>query len=538
MTGPGGPTGTGGLTGTGVLVRLALRRDRVMLPVWVYGITLLVASTAASFRNLYPTPESRVGFAASIRASGALRALTGPAYELGTIGGLTAWRSVGIASVAAGLMGLLLVVRHTRADEEAGRTELLGAGVLGRYAVLAAALLVAALAAGSVAVLVAVALVLLGLPVAGSVAAGLAIGSAGAVFAAAAALTAQLTAVARAATGLAGALLAAAFVLRAAGDASTGALSWASPIGWAQAVRPYAGERWWVLALPVLLAAALVTAAVLVVPRRDLGAGVRPARTGPAAAAPALRSPLALAWRLQRGTLLGWTAGFVLVGVAVGAVAADTADLLGDNGGLTDAVRRLGGGGGIVQSYLGSVLGILGLAAAGYVVQTVLRLRAEEAELRAEPVLATGVSRGRWAGAHVLVGLLGTGWLLLAAAVTLGLVHGLRVHDVGGQLRTLTAGALAQLPAVWVLGGLAVLLVGALPRLVALAWAALAACLLLGQVGELLELPGWALDLSPFRHVPRLPVGSAAVLPLVLLVAVAAALGVAGFAGLRRRDLG
>ncbi|HEX6756266.1 MAG TPA: ABC transporter permease [Mycobacteriales bacterium] len=526
------------MTGTWTLVRVALRRDRIMLPAWVYGIALLVLSTAASFRSLYPTPESRVGFAASIRASGALRALTGPAYGLDTVGGLTAWRSVGLASVVAGLMGLLLVVRHTRADEEAGRTELVGAGVVGRYAVLASGLLVALIGAVSVAVLLVAGLVALGLPLAGSVATGLAVASAVLVFAAAAALTAQIGASARAAAGSAGALLGAAYVLRAAGDASTGTLSWLSPIGWAQAVRPYAGQRWAVLLLPAVLAVALAAGAAALVPRRDVGAGLLPSRLGPPDAAPGLRSPWALACRLQRGTLLGWTVGYLLAGIAVGTVAADTADLVGDNSGITDIVRRLGGAGDIVDSYLASVLGLMGLVAAGYAVAATLRLRTEETEQRAEPVLATGVSRTRWALAHVLVAALGTGWLLLVGGTALGLVHGLRVHDVAGELGAITAAALAQVPAAWVLGGLAVLVTGVAPRLVALGWVAVGLCLGLGQIGELLELPGWLLDLSPFRHVPQLPVDSAPVRPLVLLLALALALALGGLSGLRRRDIG
>lgn len=521
-----------------MLVRLALRRDRIMLPVWVYGITALVAGTAASFRSLYPTAESAAGFAASIRSSGALRAITGPAYALTSVGGLTAWRSVGTASVGAALMSLFLVVRHSRADEEAGRTELVGAGVVGRYAVLASALVTAGLGNLALAVLIPVALVALGLPLWGSVAFGLAVASAGLVFAAVAALAAQVASVSRAATGSAAAVLGAAFVLRAVGDASTGTLSWLSPLGWAQAVRPFGVEQWWVLALPVLTGSLLLGAALALVTRRDLGAGLRPARLGPSAAAPGLRSPLALAWRLQRGTLLGWSAGFVLGGVAIGAVAADTASLVGDNAGLSDAVARLGGSADVVQNYLSATLGILGLVAAAYAVQAVLRVRAEETDQRAEPVLATGVSRGRWAGAHVLVAALGSAWLLLVAGLVMGLVHGLRVSDVPGQLESVLGGAVAQVPAVWVLGGLAALLLGVLPRLVLLGWAALAACLLLGQIGELLSLPGWALDLSPFRHVPQLPVSAAPLLPLVVLLVVALVLGAGGFAGLRRRDVG
>jgi ABC-2 type transport system permease protein len=139
---------------------------------------------------------------------------------------------------------------------------------------------------------------------------GLQFAAAGFMFAAVGAVTAQLTTGAGGARGIAVGVLGAAFLLRVAGDVSGqagGGLSWLSPIGWAHRIRPYGGERWWVLALPVALAVLLVVVAVALSARRDVGAGLLPPRSGPAAA-PGLRSPLALAWRLHRGLLAGWTA--------------------------------------------------------------------------------------------------------------------------------------------------------------------------------------------------------------------------------------
>jgi ABC-2 type transport system permease protein len=524
------------MTGWAPLLRLALRRDRIVLPAWIYGIVLTVVSTASSYDRLYPTEAERAQVAASAR-TGALRAITGPAFDLTTVGGLTAWRIAGTGAVLAGLMSLLLVVRHTRAEEEAGRTELVGAAAVGRYAVPAAGFLVAVIANLSIAVLSAAGLVAVGLPVAGSVALSLGIASTGLVFAAVALVTAQVASVARAASGTAGAVLGLAFLLRAVGDSGAPWLSWLSPVGWAQQVRAFAGERWAVLALPLVLVGALLGAVAVLLPRRDAGAGLRPQRPGPPVADPRLAGPLALAWRLQRAALLGWTAGYVLVGVAVGAVASDVTDLLGNGQQATDLIDKLGGGADAVSTYLSLIVGLLGLVAAAYAVQAVLRARAEETAQRAEPVLATATDRLRWGGAHVLVAALGSTWLLLAAGLPLGLVHAWRTGDAG-QIGRLLAASMAQLPAVWVLGALAAALAGAVPRLVAAAWAVLAGCLLLGQIGQLLSLPGWLLDVSPFQHSGSAPVHPPQAAPLVVLVVVAGVLAAVGAAGLRRRDVG
>jgi len=94
-----------------------------------------------------------------------------------------------------------------------------------------------------------------------------------------------------------------------------------------------------------------------------------------------------------------------------------------------------------------------------------------------------------------------------------------------------------QIPATLVLGGLAVALFGWLPRLTSLAWAALLLALLLGQLGQLLQLPQWLMDLSPYTHIPLVPTEDVRWTPLIVLTLIAAALIGAGVAGFRRRDV-
>ena len=382
-----------------------------------------------------------------------------------------------------------------------------------------------------------------GLPAAGSVAFGLELAAASWAFAAVGGVAAQLTTGAAAARGIAVAALGAAYLLRLGGDVSSQSggglswLSWLSPIGWAQRVRPYAGERWAVLALPVALTALGVVVALVLSGRRDVGSGLLPPRLGPATAAAGLRSPLALAWRLHRGLLAAWTAGFAAVGVVLGAVTSSVGDLVAGNQNLEEVFARLGGRTGLEDAYLASVLGLLGLFAATYAIQATLRLRAEETSGRAEPVLATAVGRLGWAGGHLVFSLLGPAALLLVAGLACGLTAGLSAGDVGGQVPRVLAGAVVQLPAVWVLAAVAVALIGLLPRLAAASWGVLAVCLLVGLVGAALQLSQWLLDVSPFTHVPKYPGGTVTAAPLVALVAVAVTLTAAGLAGLRRRDL-
>jgi ABC-2 type transport system permease protein len=525
------------LAGSGSLVRLALRRDRIMIPAWVASIALLTAGTASSYQELFPTARERTAFAATVAANTSFRALYGPAFDLSTIGGITAWRFTGGAAVLAALMSLLLAVRHTRAEEESGRSELLGATVVGRHAGLAAALFVVAVANLGVLALTSLALAGLGLPGAGSIAFGAAVASCGCTFGAVAAVCAQATTTGRAAGGAAGALLGLAFVVRAAGDVGGGGLSWLSPIGWAQRVRPFAGERWWVLLVALATALVCTAGAAALEARRDTGAGLWPERLGPPAAARTLGTPAGLAWRLQRGVLLGWALGFAASGASVGLVARDIKAAGGDSPELGDILRQLGGARGLVDAYLGATLVMFALVAAGYAIQAVLRLRSEESSMRAEAVLAGSVARWRWAGGHLVCAAAGAVVLMAAVGATTGFVHGLRAGDVGGQTTRVVEAALLQVPATWVLGALAFACAAAFPRAAALGWVGLGLSIGISEVGALLGLPGWVLDLSPLQHVPTLPLHDVDPAPLLALTAVGAGLALAGLAGLARRDI-
>ena len=522
-------------TGTGALVRLALRVDRIRLPVWVGAMTLIVVVTAISFAGLYPDAASRQQFAMGIGTNPALRALYGPLHGGDQIGGLTVWRQGAIQLVLVSLMSLFVVVRHTRAAEETGRLELVGAGVVGRAAPLAAALATAAIADVAVGAAVAVGMIAAGEAAAGSLAFGAGLTAAGLVFAGIGAVAAQLAASSRGANGVAGAVLGVAFALRAAGDAAgDGAMSWLtwlSPLGWSQQLRPYGDERWWPLALHLLLVVGAMGAAGALRARRDLDSGLLASRPGPPRAPRSLRSPAGLAWRLQRGGLGWWAVGMVAAGLVFGGVVDAITQLFDDSPQLADILARLGGSARIVDAFLGAILSVFAVLASAWAVGATLLVRTEENTDRAEPVLATAVTRTRWAGAHVAVALLGPAGLLALAGAAAGLAAGLVTGRGLSQVGRLTAAALVQLPAVWVLVGLTVLVIGVLPQWSTAAYGVLALFLLLGQVGEALQLDQALLDLSPFVHPPALPGAAMTWTPLLWLTAVAAALLTPGLDG-------
>jgi ABC-2 type transport system permease protein len=535
---------TSSLTSTPALVKLALRRDRIMLPVWMYVVVLGVCVNAYSFSKLYKTPSSQAALVASAQSNPALLFLYGRINGI-SIGALTAWRFGVWGALFAAMMTIFIVVRHTRADEEAGRLELIGSARVGRQAPLVAALLTSALACVTVTLLLCVVLPLIGLPAAGSAALALAIGATGLAFTGVSAVAAQLTSGARTARGLVFCVLGLAFMARAVGDASgaTGPswLTWVLPLGWTEMVRPFAGERWWVLALPLALFAGGTWLAFVLAANRDHAAGLLPDRPGRPRASAALRGPQSLAWRLQWASLAGWTAGFALLFGVCGAAAQGIGSLVGTSSALEKEFTRLGGQSAIVSAYLAALMLLAGLFAAAFAVSAVLRLRTEETASRADPVLSGTVGRVRWGFSHVLVAVAGTAALLAVAGIATGLGYGLRASrpvTVGSEVARMFGAGMAELPAALVIAAIAAAAFGLLPdACVGVGWGVLGLAVLVNLFGQTLQLSHWLLDISPFTHVPRLPGGTVTAQPLVWLSVIAVAFCAAGLAGLRRRDI-
>ena len=522
------------MTGTGILLRTFLRRDRWLLLWWSAGVTLLYWSQAVSVAGLYTSQAELDRAAASMQGNAALVAMAGPARALNTIGGQVAWQATAFGAITAGLMSMFLVGRHTRAEEESGRDELVRAAAIGRFAPLHAAALAAVFANVLLGVLVAVSLAAYPLAAADSVAIGVGLTLCGWVFTGTALVAAQLTASTRSMYGIAGAVIGAAYALRAVGDVGSPVLTWLSPIGWYQAMRPFSGLRWWP-ALLLLAGAALATAAAYALfARRDVGSGMLAARPGPARAGRGLRSSFGLAWRLQRGSVAGWSAGMLLTGLAYGSIGDDVGDLVGDSEATRDVISQ--GAADLVDGFYATSMLMLSLIACGFTISSALRPRGEEVAGRVEALLATGLTRHRWLLGHVAVTVLGTGLVLTSAGLGLGVGNALVTGDAGAVAR-LALPTLAYVAPVLVLGALARLLTAVAPRMAVLAWVPLVLVTVVMLFGTVLRLPQWFQGLSPFEHLALVPAESFRWLPVVALLALAAVVSAAGQAAFARRDI-
>ncbi|MBX7267400.1 ABC transporter permease [Micromonospora sp. Llam7] len=529
------------VTGTGTLLRFMLRRDRIRFPAWTLGLTLLMTYFATALDTMVQSPADLEGLAAFTGSpAGAIFGGPGFGFDEVTVERFLAGQYGLYVAIGAALMGLLTVVRHTRAEERSGRAELVRANVVGRHAQLTAALTLTAAMGVLVAVLIGAMLTSRGYDAGGSLLFGAAVGAVALAFAGIATVTVQLSEYPRAASGMAGAALGAAFVLRGLGDmaAVQGSgpswLSWLSPMGWSQQTAPYVHDRWWPLAISLAFAAAAAAAGYALSARRDFGAGLVPPRPGSPRAAAWLAGPFALAFRLHRASLIGWSAALLVAGLAYGSFTQPMLD--GFENVPEDMVALMGGAENLLAGFLGIMGLTMALAVGVYAVLAVQTLRAEEADGRAEPVLATAVSRRAWLGSHVAVAALGVPWLLLVAGLGMGIGAVVSTGDPG-LLGDLVLGHVAHTPAVWLVLAAAALLYAAAPRALPVIWVVLGYGLIAGYFAPILEIPAAALRLSPFEHVGDYPLEEISVVAVVVLTVLAGLLVQAAVTMFRRRDL-
>ncbi len=520
------------------LGRRAFRDARIRTVSFAYLFAAYAYVQPVGYRHTYSTLSSRLAFAHSFANNDALRLFYGYPFNVVTVDGYTAWRVGGTLAIFAAIFGLLGAVRALRTEEDTGRMELvLAAAVARRTAYLAS---LAAIAAGIVILLVGLfaGFVAGGLPAGGSAYLALATVSVAPVFVGVGAVASQIAPTRRIALELGGAMVGLFLVLRVIADTAGGAgwLRWATPLGWAEAMRPFTGAQPLVLALPVATTGMLLVAAAWIAARRDIGTGVLPARDSAAPRLRLLSSPTAQALRSERGGLIVWLASVGAFAAIIGVIA-KSISAAGISKSVAREIQKLGSGSILTPTgYLAFVFIFFILAVSLFACAQIGAARHEEADEQLETLLALPVSRRGWLAGRLLLA-------TCAAAVislTAGLLTWAGAAAAGVSIslpRMIEAGANC-VPIALLFLGIAALAYAVVPRASAgIAYGLVTVAFLWQLVGSLLGAPKWLVDLTPFEHVGFVPAqpfrpAAAAIMVGIGLVAALAALEV-----FRRRDL-
>jgi ABC-2 type transport system permease protein len=517
------------------LFRRALGDSRTRTLSFAALFVFATVTQATAYRTAYPTLAERLELARSFGNNQGTRLLYGVPHDLLTTGGWMSWR-LGVLPVFAALWALFGAVRALRAEEESGRQELVLAGVVGRRTAFVAAM--AAVGVGAAVLWLGIFLGALPghVDVGGAAYLALALITPALVFAGIGALASQLAPTRRGALGIGGGLLALALLLRMVADTSEPLdwLRWATPLGWAEELRPFAGAQPLVLVLPVLSTALLLVASGRIAARRDIGAGLLPARDSAPPRLAGLSSPTAQALRGSRGLLLAWVTGIAAVAVILGALSASVSEGISAN--LDEQFQKLGVSLNSAQGFLGMEFFFLVLAVCLFVCFQVSGAREEEAEQRLETLLALPVGRRRWLGGRLALAALAAAVLALVGAVLawVGAASG------GAEVSfadLLEAGA-NTLPVALLFLGLGALAYAVVPRASSgIAFGLVGVSFLWDTIGSLVDVPGWVLGLSPFHHVALVPAEDFQAVAAAIMLAIAAVAAVAAMQLFERRDL-
>lgn len=527
-----------------VVAAVTARRAIRSAAVWGAVFGLYATTSAIGYAATYKTPVARARLEQTFGDNLGFNALIGPAHQIGTVAGFTAWRSLGVLSIVGGVWGILVGTRLLRGEEDAGRWEVLLVGRTTRRGATGQAL------AGLAASLVALWAVCGSLIVAAGRSSSVQIGAGGALFLALSlvtsaamflcvgALTSQLAATRRQAAGYAAALLGVSYTLRMIADSGTG-LGWLrafSPLGWVEELQPLTAPRPALLVPITAFAAVLATATVWLAGHRDLGTGSLPDHSTSRPRTLLLTTPTRLAVRLSRGTLAAWAGSTTLTAVLMGLIAKSVGDALSADAGDRKAFAQLGFHGTGAAQYLGITFVIVALLMALTATGQLNAMREEEATGRLDNLLAGPMSRRRWLAGRIA--------LMMTTAAMTSLLAGLAAwcgaasQHAGLSVLTLLQAGINVAPITVAVIAVGILTFGLHPRAVPFAtYGLIAWSFLLEIVGSVVNASHWLLDTSIFHQVTSAPAIPPDWSTDLTVIAISALVIIIGSIAFNRRDL-
>lgn len=527
-----------GFTGTRTLFKLFLRRDKFLLPLWIFLPVALGMVVAITFTAM--ADQGMAGVLNEFDNDPLVSAILGPVMSF-DLSGAIVWRGSSQLALVLAIASLFTIIRHTRTDEETGRSELIRAYEVGPYASLTAALILTLVGNLVSGVMIALSVITIGGDAAGSFVFGATMSAIGCFFAGIGALSVQLRENSASAQGIGLAIVGLGIIMMILNNMGGGdtVLKWISPMAWQRATRPFDGNYGWSLVYFIAIATIPIVISYVLSTRRDLGAGVLPSRPGPFEEDSNLSSTLALAWRLHKKGFFGWMICILLYIIVFSAFSPG----LAQSGGMSGWLSSLGGTDWIEQAGLGYAfisiaIYLASLVVAAYAMSSVMRIKNEENGGRAELLLDKQISRIRWMSSHLTVAALCSAGLMLFMGIAGGMTYGFVTGDLSNGFWNIFLMSISKIPPVWILLGLTALLYGSWPRITSLCWFVWLAFILL-ELGWEAQIVDWSLlHISPFSFTHyTINIMNLSLFPLLCLICISVLLTGIGLMGFRNRDI-
>lgn len=518
--------------------RLYVRLVRRGLLLVVLGTAVYILVEALSYLQTYPDAASRSQLAV-FADEPAVRMLQGVPHAVEAVGGFVVWDGGWFLQAIIGVWAIMTTSRLLRGEEDSERIELVGVGPISLTRATWLAVLIVVVGCAFVGVTVSATMFASGGQGLGSLLFGFGIMGFGVTFVAVTALVSQLFGVRRRAVGVSATMLGAAFLVRMVANSTDDRswISWFTPYGWLDRMRPFGDNNVGVLLVYVVVPVVLLWWALALRARRDTGAAIIGERAEPRSHLRLLGRPLAFAWRSSRAVLLAWAVGLGLYAFMMGTLIQTMAEFLAEDPNYRKTLEDLGMSAANSAEGMVGLMGIVeGLVICLYIAWRIGAARQEESSERVEHLLTRPVPRWRWLGGHVLIA--------AASATALAVISGAAIWlgaaptDADLSLEAAVASVTNLLPTVAVVGGLAVAAFGTWPRLtVGLPVGFIVVSYVLEIVGPAFDWPGWVVGISPFHHVAYVPAQAFEPVPAAIMVALGALLAVVGLLAFERRDL-
>lgn len=526
-------------SGTASLTGFILRRDRVRLALWIILLSIFCVGLVPVFSNVIFKGAEKTAIVEMMK-NPAIIAMVGPIYGEAnyTIGAAFANYMLVFSVMIAGVMNIFLVSRHTRADEEFGRLEVIRSLPVGRLSNLSSTLATAVLANALLTLLTTLGLYLVrveGMDLLGCFVFGAALGVVGLFFASLTAVFCQLSANNRTAMGLSFLSLFLFYMMRAVGDTGNETLSLISPLGLVLRTQNFVENNFWPLILIKVISLGLIFLAFTLAWSRDLGRGLLPERAGKKHASSLLSTPTGLALRLTRTAMIIWLITIFSFAAMYGSVFGDLEGYI-QGSDMLRAIFSSDGATSLTLQFLVLLVAVMAMVSSIPLLNFINRVVGEEKEGVAEHLFSKALSRPQQMLAYLVPVLLLSIALQLLSAYGFWVV-GSRVLETTPPLETFIKASLLYVPAMWILVGIATLLIGYLPRKTSLVYLYLGYTFMSIYFGRLMDLPSWVKKLTPFGYIPQYPLEEVKILPLVVLTAISIFLMVMGTRAYRNRDL-
>jgi len=508
-----------------------------------------------------------------VLANPAMVAMAGPAYAEvhGTFGAFYTNLMYIFTAITVAIMNIFLIVRHTRADEEKGRYEVLRSLPMGRLASINAAMITAVIVNTALAVFMGIFMYLGGLTgytdmcFAGSMLWGVGLAATGLVFAALTALFCQLSAITRNVTAYSFVALILLYLLRVPGDMIS-SLEWSaliSPLGLVMRTQVYGYNNWWPIWIMLLSAVVVSAGAYKLNATRDIDQGLIPSRPGKAYGGRLLSSAPGLSFRLQRFLIIMLVVGMFLLGASYGLMLGEIESFVASNemyqtmilspAGIDisvlygipveDAIALMNEmlsamGFTVAEMFAGFIGGMMALMGLAALIVIVLKAKSEEKDIRTELVLAASVKRTTYLLGFVVLAFVSA--VLLQAAMGLGLYSmalSALVNPGDMSFGFVMQSSLVYVPALWIFIGITTLLVGLWPKGTGIVWGYFGYAFFMDLIGSFGLFPEWMTYTTPFGFIPQLPMDDINFITMGIMTAVAVGLTALGVFFYNRRDI-